>query len=636
MIKTHYSFALSFVISFVFLFGISNAQSNSYDSLSKAVNTFQPAKKFELADTIYLKNIEQLNKLFFEVGESDSMRNYALKGLMFVKKQKAAATEETMLESLSNFEMVFNRQAGISYFDKGDYTNQLKYFQQFLVCAQNINSIKDIATAYVYIATCHRELEDLEKSFDYAKQAVQILKGDSFPSILGSAYALSSNYYIEEKINNDSALYYRKQAYLLFKKANNPMLLTSATFDMIDFFHSIRQTDSCKKYLAEIEPVIQELENPEQTMVFNTLSAQVKLSEGKVANAIKMLRKARAIADKTDELNDNSQINRVLALALAADRKIAVAYNVMDSAFDEYSEDLNTEKVRSLTQAQMNFDFEKERTIASVELKRQRQLRYFLIGLTAILLLFIGFVFQRYRERHHTSLVLAEKNATIEKAYTDLKEAQEDLVETEKQREAQSIRVRIARDIHDEIGSGLTKITLLSDTAKSKSQQTEIADSLSKITFYSKGVSSSLSEIVWAINPGYDNVASLVGYMKTTARNLLEDSGVNYRLSFPDNEISTNIHPEIKRNIYLVMKEAINNSLKYANAENMTVNFQVEQKKFRLEVTDDGDGFNIEKTEKTGNGIFNMQQRMTQHNNTLQIISSLANGCRVIAEGNLI
>lgn len=625
------------VFLLTFLYSYVKGQSLNMDSLSKIVHALQPSQKFELSDTNYLNVISLLNKQFYESGKSDSMHVYATKGLAIVKKLKESSYNKIKSNVLTNFEMLFNRQAGISYFDKGDYTNQLNYFHRFLLCAQSLNSVKDVATAYVYIATCHRELEDIEQSFFYSKKAVATLAGHDYPSTLASAYSLMSNYYIDGKANNDSAYYYRKEAYLILKESsNNPLLLVSSTLDLVELFHDFRQTDSCKKYLDEIEPLVGEMQNPEHLTVFNAYKGQVYLSEKKTASAVELLRKARALADETDDLNDNSQVNRVLALALAADGKVKEAFDVMDSAFDEYSEDLNTEKVRSLTQAQMNFDFEKERTIASVELKRQRQLRYFLIGLTAILLLFIGFVFQRYRERHHTSLVLAEKNATIEKAYTDLKDAQEDLVETEKQREAQSIRVRIARDIHDEIGSVLTKITLLSDTAKSKSQQTEIADSLSKITFYSKGVSSSLSEIVWAINPGYDNVASLVGYMKTTARNLLEDSGVNYRLSFPDNEISTNIHPEIKRNIYLVMKEAINNSLKYANAENMTVNFQVEQKKFRLEVTDDGDGFNIEKTEKTGNGIFNMQQRMTQHNNTLQIISSLANGCRVIAEGNLI
>lgn len=632
------------IASFIFILVFSCieilGQSLNMDSLSKIVNANAPSEKFKLSDTIYLNNVSLLNKQYYEAGESDSMRAYAMKGLAFVKKFKHSSIDKTATTVLDNFEMLFNRQVGISYFDKGDYTNQLKYFQQFLLCAQKLNSVKDEAMAYVYMATCHRELEDIEQSFSYAKKAEKLLSGYDYPSTLGSAYALISNYYIDGKTNNDSAYYYRRQAYLLFKKANNnPRLLISSTLDLVELFHNFRQTDSCKKYLSEIEALVAEMQNPEHMMVFNSYKAQVDLFEGKAASAVELLRKARAIADRTDELDDNSQVNRNLALALAADGKIAEAYNVMDSAFDEYSEDLNTEKVRSMTQAQMNFDFEKERTIAAIELKRQKQLRYFLVGLAALLLLFIGFIFQRYRERHRTSLMLAEKNRIIEKAYSDLKEAQQDLIETEKQREAQSIRVRIARDIHDEIGSGLTKITLLSDVAKKKSQQTEIADSLSKITLYSKGISSSLSEIVWAINPGHDNVASLIRYMKATANSLLEDSGINYMPNFPGKEISTAIHPEIKRNIYLIMKEAINNSLKYANAKNIAVNFEIEQNKFKLQIADDGEGFdtsNIETSAKSGNGLLNMKQRMAQHCNTLQIISSPGKGCKVIAEGKLI
>lgn len=625
------------VFLLTFLFGYVKGQPFSMDSLYKIVCTHSLVEKFELSDTTYLNNISLLNKQFYESGMSDSMHVYAMKGLELVKKLKETSAGKSEAAALLRFEMLFNRQTGISYFDKGDYTNQLKYFQQFLLCAQKLNSLKDMATAYVYIATCHRELEDVEQSFSYAKKAVETLAGNNYPSTLASAYALMSNYYMDGKTNDDSAYFYRRQAYLLFKNSNtNPLLLVSSTLDLVELFHNFRQTDSCKKYLDEIQTLVTEMQNPEHLMVFNTYRGQVDLSDGKAKSAVELLRIARALADETDDIDDNSQVNRNLALAFAANGKIKEAFDAMDSAFDEYSEDLNTEKVRSLTQAQMNFDFEKERTIAAIELKRQKQFRYFLLGLSVILLLFIGFVFQRYRERHHTSLLLAEKNKTIEKAYNDLKEAQKDLIETEKQREAQSIRVRIARDIHDEIGSGLTKITLLSDMLKNKSPHGDVADSLSKITSYSKGVSSSLSEIVWAVNPGHDNVASLVSYLKATANNLLEDSDVNFQLSFPGNEIATTIHPEIKRNIYLVMKEAINNSLKYANAKNINVIFQVEQKKFKLEIADDGDGFNIETIEKTGNGLVNMQQRMAQHHNTLQIISSPAKGCRIIAEGELI
>jgi signal transduction histidine kinase len=143
-----------------------------------------------------------------------------------------------------------------------------------------------------------------------------------------------------------------------------------------------------------------------------------------------------------------------------------------------------------------------------------------------------GFIFERYRAKKRTNDILNEKNHAIEQAFLKLKETQHDLVETEKQREAQSVRVKIARDIHDEIGSGLTKITLLSDVAKRKSNTAEIADAFLKITLYSKAVSAALSEIVWSINPGNDNMQSMITYMKAAANTLLEDSGVNFTLNF--------------------------------------------------------------------------------------------------------
>ncbi|HRB52867.1 MAG TPA: hypothetical protein PLD87_04235 [Bacteroidia bacterium] len=133
--------------------------------------------------------------------------------------------------------------------------------------------------------------------------------------------------------------------------------------------------------------------------------------------------------------------------------------------------------------------------------------------------------------------------------------------------------------------------------------------------------------------------AFLINYMKSTANNLLEDSGVNYSLHFPDTEISSSIHPEIKRNIFLVMKEAINNSLKYANAKNITVTFTLNKSNFKLIVADDGNGFDVtdfNKIIRNGNGLINMQQRMFQHQNKLTIISTPGHGCKIVAEGKQI
>ena len=245
-------------------------------------------------------------------------------------------------------------------------------------------------------------------------------------------------------------------------------------------------------------------------------------------------------------------------------------------------------------------------------------------------------IFQRYRERGRYSQTLAEKNAALESANAALKLTQHELVETEKQREAHQVRVRIARDIHDDIGSGLTKITLLSDITRKKTTDSSVSDALGKVMEYSKGVSTSLSEIVWAIHPGNDNVGSLVNYMKSTANQLLENSDIKYVFDFPNAGANVEVHPEIKRNIYLVMKEALHNILKYSEAKNVFIKFFIDNNHFNLEISDDGKGFEMNTEDhRFGNGLLNMQQRMSQHGNICEIQTSSGNGCRIIAHGNL-
>ncbi|MBK7854461.1 MAG: hypothetical protein IPJ79_05725 [Bacteroidetes bacterium] len=616
--------------------GFHSQAQEAIDSIKKLL-VVPESNSFKLQDTNLLLDYWNLSAEYFKYGESDSMNKYASQGLTLTMRFAKLANNKIEKDVLAQYEMIFYRNLGISYFDKGDYPTQIKYFLKYLNKATELNSIKDIGTAYGNIATCNREMEDYNQAFEYAKKAVIVLENTPYKNSLAAAYAIYAGYYqSSSNANYDSAYHYKKLVNTIFTEVKNTSKEVGSTIDLVAFFQSYRQMDSSLVYLNKIEDRVMEMENPENIMLFYAFKGLALFSKGNNNESLRLLTLARQMAEQTEDREDDSNTAKYLSMVLAASNKPIDALNYLDSAFDAYSDDINTEKVRLLTQAQMNFEFQNERTIVAEENKRQRLIRNFSIAGGLFMLLFAMFIFYRYRERHKTTLLLAEKNQAIEKAYTDLQNTQQDLVETEKQREAQSIRVRIARDIHDEIGSGLTKITLLSDVAKKKSQQAEVADSLSKITSYSKGVSSSLSEIVWAINPGHDNVASLISYLKSTAGSLLEDSGVNSRLDFPDLEISMTIHPEIKRNIYLVMKEAINNSLKYSRAKNISVTFEIKDNAFKLEVADDGIGFETSSANATGNGLFNMQQRMRQHDNSLQIVSSVGNGCRILAEGKLI
>ena len=124
--------------------------------------------------------------------------------------------------------------------------------------------------------------------------------------------------------------------------------------------------------------------------------------------------------------------------------------------------------------------------------------------------------------------------------------------------------------------------------------------------------------------------------MKSTVLQLLENSNIEYVIEFPKETNNMPIHPEIKRNIYLVLKEAIHNVIKYSEASTVHIIFKADSRHFYLEIRDNGIGFDTQAEDRRqGNGLLNMKQRMVQHGNVLEIRSSPGNGCSVIAQGKL-
>ncbi len=617
-----------------------NAQPGQSDSLRKLIQSERYDNTFRADDTMKLVHYWYLCAAFYRESESDSMRKYADLGLKHTLDYQKEVKDKMLRYYLDKYEMIFYKNIGISYFDKDDYTEQTKFFQKYLAKARMLRSDSDIGTALAYIASCFRELEDYEQAFTYAQQAYAVLQKTNNVNAMGAALAIYGSYYFDKEIAYDSTYYWKKKVLDLYQSSGNLPLLSGAHLDLIEIFIYFQQYDSCKKYLAASKELVDQLQFPEHTMTYNTYQAIVDYTEGRTDHALQLLHEALEMARETENKEDDFNIHKYLSVVLSAAGKKKEALAVLDSAFNEYSDDVNLEKARSLTKAQLNFEFEKERALAAEEQKRQVQMRNFSIAIGVLLLLLVVFIFNRYRERHRYSMELKEKNQALETAYSALKNTQAELVETEKQREAQQVRVRIARDIHDDIGSGLTKITLLSDITRKKTTDPSIQEALSKITDYSKGVSGSLSEIVWAIHPGNDHVGSLVSYMKSTAYQLMENSGMSFRAEFPPESQESAVHPEVKRNIYLVMKEALHNVVKYSGATQVSVTFRTDNGHFFLEVADNGKGFDVpslndSENRKSGNGLINMKQRMAQHGNACEISAEPGKGCTVTAMGNL-
>ncbi len=256
-------------------------------------------------------------------------------------------------------------------------------------------------------------------------------------------------------------------------------------------------------------------------------------------------------------------------------------------------------------------------------LSSERGRRYLLIGLATVALL--------------GGLMLWARMRTVRRTNTAILEAQDKLVESERAREAGEVRTRIARDIHDEIGSGLTKIAMLGSEARRRAQghSDDLHNTLERIVGHSREVNAALSDIVWSVDPAHDTSEELVHHARNVAQRLLEGSGVAYELHFDHIDPAHPVAPGTKHHVVMVMKEAINNALKYAGAEQISVELQAGANHVKLVVTDDGKGFDPEASARMGNGLRNMQARADAIGATLTVDSTPGGGCRVRLEGPL-
>ena len=200
------------------------------------------------------------------------------------------------------------------------------------------------------------------------------------------------------------------------------------------------------------------------------------------------------------------------------------------------------------------------------------------------------------------------------------------------------LRKRISLDLHDEIGAGLTSITMISEQGKIKARGRQPDDIAfyEKISAQSQGVSEKLGEVVWATNPENDNLTSLVAYMRNYVSKFLENSTVNYSLHLPDEIPPLNLDPDVGRNLFFVIKEALNNSIKHSGASQLEITFGFKNKNYNLQIADNGKGIDYSTIAPNHNGLINMRKRIENINGKFEIISGKGRGTKIEISGNFI
>lgn len=196
------------------------------------------------------------------------------------------------------------------------------------------------------------------------------------------------------------------------------------------------------------------------------------------------------------------------------------------------------------------------------------------------------------------------------------------------QQELDKIRARISRDIHDEIGAGLTRIALSGELMSQKAaDDVQHREKLKWIAGTARELSQSMKEVVWSVNPHYDSLDHMAAYFRSYVSGVAENADLRFRYVADESFPQLQVNPETRRNLLLILKEAVSNSVKYSGCTELKLEVHWKKEMLAIKISDNGKGFDVNRKEGVNsNGLRNMRQRAQAIGCTVVVTSAPAQG----------
>ena len=254
--------------------------------------------------------------------------------------------------------------------------------------------------------------------------------------------------------------------------------------------------------------------------------------------------------------------------------------------------------------------------------------RWWFVAIAALIIASAVFAFARYRYQRMKAVLEAEEALR--------RSREERLIELER------VRTRIATDLHDDIGSSLTQIAILSEVTRKRMDSGDNekgAEPLARIISVSNELVDTMSDIVWAINPKKDYLSDLLQRMRRFASDVFTARNIAFRFRASDQEHDIELGANVRREIFLIFKESINNIVKHSGCTRAEIEFQIEGDWLTLKVNDNGKGFDstfavggsspVTSSARGGNGLLSMRRRAEEMGGQFEIVSRKGEGTTV-------
>ncbi|MBL8001303.1 MAG: tetratricopeptide repeat protein [Flavobacteriales bacterium] len=553
-------------------------------------------------DTALVRLANELSRIYQYQGNADS-------ALWFARTATGMASDGASDSNAGHrgewlpLLMAAQRASAAQLFFLGRYPESIEAVKAYLTTAEELQLPEEVGAGYNYLSYCYLAMEDLSSALHWSRKAMEVMRGIGNGPDLANAYTGLGNI-LDELGQRDSAMIYMRKALELHRFMDHPNNHAATLFSAIETLLRSGTRDSVDAYLARAKVLVDRLGEPRPTMNYLNLLGQQELEKGMSLQAVEHLLHADSLAIVLEDHRSRHYINRALALAYAAAGRSKDARERADVADEELMTDLGLEKVRAVAAEQARAQQDKQLATAEAKadaLRKGRWLAWSIAGGGVLVALLLAIL---YRQGRRSTKRLAS--------------AQDELLRIEKQREAERIRMNIARDIHDELGGSLSKIALLSDLVQQDAAGSASAERLRSIADHARQVRGSLNDVVWAADPSSDHAGALLQYMADRAHRLLDGTGVELGLDLHADLPDQLLGPSFKRDMALVVKEALNNALKHARPTKVQLRFHIGAGRFELAVADNGQGMGLGALDR-GNGLENMRDRVSGHGGSFTI-----------------
>jgi two-component system sensor histidine kinase UhpB len=627
-------------------------------------------------------------KIFKAIYDRKGIANtYSNIGMVYSKQGEFAEAIENYHSALSYRDGSDRRgksaaynNLGIVYYQSGDYPKALEYYLLSLEIDEELGDKMDIAFSNNNVGMVYEYLGKYDEAIRYFTLANTLCQEVGHQEcVAGTNINIANLYKIQGK--TEAAIEKFHQCLITFEEIGNRYEIASASGNLGDLYYRIGEFDKAYTYHSTALNIYEELGNDPGIIVALSDLGMDYREQHQYEDALHSFETSTQLAKKTGlkfNLQDSYYEWSVLDSMMGNTGDALAHYKL----YALYKDSLQDEKnLEMLAEIQNKYDFEKkdkeiqalekEHQINTLELKVQRE--------TVARI-------RTEKERLHTEnlyhvqqIELLDKDKKLQDLSLQKNEAdilaqraeamrKEDLLtllnqqneikdlrlkrqsqfqmymfagflllgflailayshyQTRQKLKFQLLRNKIASDLHDDVGSTLSSISIFSQMARQQSR--DINPLLDSIGESSRKMLDAMADIVWTINPENDQFEKIILRMRSFAYELLGAKNIEFEFDAEDDIVALKLPMEVRKNLYLIFKEATNNLVKYAEADKASFTIREEKNTLSMLIRDNGKGFDITRSTE-GNGIKNMRKRAEEIGGRLYIDSEPGHGTTI-------